>query len=486
MSPSAWAKSPIDPPKSKKPKKRGNREFRRAEEDIFLIILLLIDNFQVKIEGKGAHRMKVHLPYGKTKITLELSERVTVLSAEVEYPKALARSEISRALANPIGTPSLSELLMKKKPRTVAITISDSTRAVPNKVFMPEILKTLKDSGVPSEAVTIIVGTGMHRPSTTAELEELLGPEIIQKYTVIDHTADDPETLSKVSDTPYVAVNKIFAEADFRVVTGFIEPHFMAGYSGGRKGVCPAMVDLHTIQRFHGFRTLSNPLAKEGVLEGNPCHSAALEVAQAVGVDFLFNVAINREKEIVGIYCGDLEKAHARGCADIALWSGVKLTQKYDFVITNGGGYPLDQNFYQTVKGMCMALPALHDKSTLLVVSSCAQQLGSPEYTDLMKKYDGRWQEFLEDIEAHSDTTAKDQWELQMQCRVLERIGSKRLLFFSDEMNFTLQKQSNVSPILGDKAVGQRLQETIDRICHENPKASIAVIPDGPYAMLLE
>jgi len=430
--------------------------------------------------------MKVHLPYGKKKIALELPETATILTAEVEYPAPLPNSAIAQALQHPLGTSSLFQLLKDKKPKTLAITISDITRAVPNKIFMPEILQTITEAGISPQSVTIIVGTGMHRPSTNAELEELLGPEILQSCRVIDHTADDPSTLTTVSDNPYVAVNKIFAQADFRITTGFIEPHFMAGYSGGRKGVCPAMVDLHTIQRFHGFRTLANPLAKEGVLVGNPCHATALEVAKKVGVDFLFNVAINRDKEIVGIYCGDLEIAHARGCEDIALWSGVKLTKKYDYVISNGGGYPLDQNFYQTVKGMCMALPALHEKSTLLLVSSCVQQLGSSEYTDLMKKYHGKWKEFLSYIESHAEHTEKDQWELQMQCRVLDRVGVAGVLFFSDDMDRDLQKIANVTPILGDAPVQVRLQTTLDNIVKEHPQASIAVIPDGPYAMLLE
>jgi nickel-dependent lactate racemase len=339
-------------------------------------------------------------------------------------------------------------------------------------------------AGVPDEAIMIIVGTGMHRPSTQAELEHLVGRETLTRFRVVDHTAEIPATLVQVSDEPYVAVNGNFAEADFRIVTGFIEPHFMAGFSGGRKGVCPALVDLDTIQRFHGFRTLSHQLAVEGVLEGNPCHETALSVARETGVDFLFNVAINRRKEIIGIYCGELETAHGAGCHDVAACTTARPAQTFDIVVTCGGGYPLDQNFYQTVKAICMALPALHAESTLVVVSHCREQLGSPEYTDLMKRYAGRWRDFLADLAARPDRTEKDQWELQMQCRVLERVGQERILLVSDGLEPELQKVAGVTPVLGPAPVAERLQQTVDRLLREHPGASIAVIPDGPYTML--
>lgn len=428
----------------------------------------------------------VRLPYGKQLVSLSLPESGVVLSPTADPSEPPGVSAIRSALNDPIGSPGLAELLARRRPKTVAITISDITRAVPNRVFMPEILRVLERAGIPADSVSIIVGTGMHRPSTPGEHEELLGPEILARYRVIDHVAEDPSTLVQVSDDPYVAVNRLFAEADFRIVTGFIEPHFMAGYSGGRKGVCPALVDLQTIQRLHGYETLADSRAKEGVLKGNPCHETALKVAREVGVDFLFNVAINRDKDIVGIYCGDLEEAHARGCQDVANWTSVTLDKQYDIVITSGGGYPLDQNFYQTVKGMCLALPALREGGKLLIVSSCNEQLGSPEYTELMKRYSGRWREFLTDIANNRERTEKDQWELQLQCRVLRRVGVEGILLFSDEMGPELQRHANVTPILGDESVERRLQRTLDELLAENPDASVAVIPEGPYTMLRE
>lgn len=427
------------------------------------------------------------LAYGKRRVSLSIPDAATVLEPDgASHPAPLGAVEIDDALNHPIDSAPLLQLLQARRPRSVAITISDITRAVPNRQFMPVILDVIDRAGIPRAAVTIIVGTGMHRPSTAAEHLELLGAEIVETYEVIDHKADDADGLVTVSDDPYVAVNRRFAEADFRIVTGFIEPHFMAGFSGGRKGVCPALVDLRTIQRFHGFQTLSDPRAREGVLDGNPCHETALEVARAVGVDFLFNVAINDDKQIIGIYAGDLEAAHARGCGDVAAWTGVRLEQPYDIVITHGGGYPLDQNFYQTVKGMCLALPALHEKSTMLLLSECTQQLGSPEYTELMRHYSGRWQQFAADAATHLDRTDKDQWELQMQTRVLDRIGQDRLFFFSDGMDAEYQEIASVTPIHGAEPAEVRLQAKLDSLLAANPNATVAVIPGGPYTILSE
>jgi nickel-dependent lactate racemase len=355
---------------------------------------------------------------------------------------------------------------------------------VPNRQFLPAILRLLNDAGVDDSRIVIIIGTGMHRASSEQERELLVGRDILGRVEVIDHRADDVETLVKVSDEPPVRVCRQFAEVDFRIVTGFIEPHFMAGFSGGRKGVCPALVDLQTIQRFHGYETLSSPNADNGILEGNPCHESALSVARAVGVDFLFNVAITRDRRIAGIYCGDLEEAHLAGCEQVGRWTTAHIDEPFDLVITSGGGYPLDLNFYQTVKGMCGALPVLAEHSTLLQVSHCGEQLGSRAYTELMLSYDNDWRRFLTDIAANRDETRLDQWELQMQARVLARIGEEKLWFVSDGIPTEIQQHIAVKPILGSGDAQARAQRAIDKYLDTNPDAGIAVIPEGPYTML--
>jgi nickel-dependent lactate racemase len=425
----------------------------------------------------------VKLLYGKGRLRLRLPAPAAVLEAASPAPLPDARGAVAAALRAPIGTPPLADLLARRRPRSVAITISDITRPVPNRQFLPALFGVLGDCGIADERIVILIGTGMHRPSTPEEREHLVGREILERVEVIDHRAEDPAAVVQVCDDPPVRVNRRFAEADFRIVTGYIEPHFMAGFSGGRKGVCPALVDLATIQRFHGYRTLADPRADNGILEGNPCHEIALRVARAVGVDFLLNVAITRDRRIAGIYCGDLQQAHEAGCRQVAEWTTARIDGPFDLVVTNGGGYPLDQTFYQTVKGMCTALPALAAHSTLLICSDCGEGIGSKDYADLMLRWAGDWRGFLTEIAA-DERTRRDEWEFQMQARVLERIGVERLRFVSDGIAAEPQAKLAVSPVLGAGDAQTRAQRAVDRFVEAHPNARVAAIPDGPYTML--
>jgi len=425
---------------------------------------------------------KVHLLFGRDGMELSVPSSAAVLEGKPIPAVSNPDKAVADALSKPIASAPLADLVSARRPASVAITVSDITRPVPNRLFLPAMLKVLNDAGVGDSQIVIIIGTGMHRPSTPEELDFILGGEVLSRVEVVDHTADKPDTLVKVSDDPPVSVNRRFALADFRIVTGYIEPHFMAGFSGGRKGVCPALVDLATVQRFHGYAALANPLADNGILENNPCHEIAMKVAKAVGVDFLFNVAITRRREIAGIYCGDLQAAHLAGCRQVGRWTSAGIDETFDLVVTNGGGYPLDQTFYQTVKGMCTAMPALDSNSTLLMVSHCGERLGSPVYTDLMLGYENDWRRFLADISA-SPHTRLDQWEFQMQCRVLERIGMDRLWFVSDAIDTDTQRRIAVRPILGEGDARCRAQRAIDEFVARRPGTKVAVIPDGPYTM---
>ena len=430
------------------------------------------------------HPRPVKLLYGREGAELRLPADAVVLCGEDPPAVANPGQAVAAALAAPIGAPPLSELIRRRRPETVAITVSDITRPVPNRQFLPAMLEVLAEAGVAEERVSIIIGTGMHRPSTPEERDFILGRDVLERVEVIDHTADRPETLTEVSRDPPVSVCSRFAESDFRIVTGYIEPHFMAGFSGGRKGVFPALVDLASIQRFHGFDTLADPRADNGILDGNPCHEIALEIARTVGVDFLFNVAITRDREIAGIYCGDLVEAHLAGCRQVARWTTAEVPGPLDLVVTCGGGYPLDQTFYQTVKGMCTALPALGPDTTLLQVSGCGEGIGSPAYTELMLRWGRDWRGFLEHIEANRQETRLDQWELQVQCRVLERIGTERLWFATDGIPAEHQGHLGLTPLAGEGDAIRRAQRAIDDFLSSRPGARVAVSPEGPYTML--
>ena len=427
----------------------------------------------------------VELLYGTGRLPLQVPASAWVLEGKQVPALPDPAAALREALAHPVGTEPLAELVQARRPQTVAVTVSDITRPVPNHQVLPALLDTLEGAGVDPDDVVVVVGTGMHRLSTPAEREIFLGREVLSRVEVVDHTADRPETLTRLSDDPPVSVNARFAAADLRIVTGLIEPHFMAGFSGGRKGVCPALTDLQTIQRFHSYETLDHPLADNGHLAGNPCHEIGLRVARQVGVDFLCNVAITRDRQLAGVYCGHMEAAHEVGCSEVLHWNTAWLDgdASFDLVITNGGGYPLDQTFYQTIKGMVSALPALEPDSTLLQVSRCDQRLGSEAYTDLLLRWGRDWQGFEQEASVSGETLL-DQWELQMQCKVLRRVGMERLWFVSDGVPAETQRRLALRPILGEGDARARAQAAVDEYMANHPGARVAVIPEGPYTML--
>ncbi len=430
-----------------------------------------------------ATRRTVELLYGQGRLPLRVPRHAEVLRAEEVRPLADPEAAVREALAAPVGCAPLLQLVRARRPRTVAVTVSDITRPVPNHQILPALLEVLAAGGVEPDQVLVVVGTGMHHPSTEGERERFLGREVLGRVEVVDHTADRPETLVRLCDDPPVSVNARFAAADLRVVTGLIEPHFMAGFSGGRKGVCPALVDLQTIQRFHSYETLNHPLADNGVLTGNPCHEIGLEVARRVGVDFLVNVAVTRERQMAGVYCGQMEAAHQLGCEEVGRWNTARVDGPVDLVITNGGGFPLDQTFYQTIKGMVSALPALGPQSTLLQLARCDDSLGSEAYTELLLRWGHDWQGFEAEASRGGETRL-DQWELQMQCKVLRRIGTERLWFASDGLSDELLARLALHPLPGPGDARQRAQAAIDRFLDQRPGARVAVIPEGPYTML--
>jgi len=430
-------------------------------------------------------RRRVHLLFGRQGARLEVPSPSAVLEGQDVPPLSDGAQAVRSALEKPIGIAPLARLLRARAPKSVAITVSDITRPVPNREFLPALLETVHAAGIPPQGVTIVIGTGMHRPSTPAERERIVGPEALARYAVIDHRAEATDTLLRIRETPPVHVCKRFAEAEFRIVTGYIEPHFMAGFSGGRKGVCPALVDLATVQRFHGYATLNDPRAENGVLEGNPCHRIALDVARLVGVDFLLNVALTRDRRIAGVYAGELVQAHLAGCRQVAAWTSVPIQAPFHLVVTTGGGYPLDQTLYQTVKGMCGALPALGPGSTLLVLSDCGEGLGSESYSRLLLEYGRDWRRFLTEAVARAGETRLDQWQLQMQCRVLQRIGAERLLLATDGVPEQTLAQLALSPVPGPGSAVERAARFVAEFAARNPAARIAVVPDGPYTMLV-
>ncbi len=425
---------------------------------------------------------KTYLLYDKTTLEIAVPDNWSILKPKDPPTIENTESAIKNALINPIGTKPLYEIAKQKdKSQFAVIVISDITRPVPNKEFLPIIIDVLKSAGFADEKIIILIATGMHRPSTEEERIELVGKEILGKYKIIDHRANDKAELVELP-TPTrtgtkVSINKWYYNAGLRILTGFIEPHFMAGFSGGRKSICPGLVDLATLKKFHGAKFLSDPNTRTGNLDGNPCHQEALNIAQLVPPDFILNVTINAESKITGVFAGDLEQAHLVGVEFVREAMTVKVDEPFDVVFTSGGGYPLDTTFYQTTKGMGVAGEYLKSGGWVIVASGCRYGIGSDSYRNLMFKYKD-YEKFLNDINS-TDQVILDQWAFQMHCRVLEKTGYDKLIFITDGISEDELRKCHVTPAKGDNPK-DKLNKLINKFSADKTKR-IAVIPRGPY-----
>jgi len=428
--------------------------------------------------------MKTHIAYGRRRLTLELPAGAVELRTAAVEPLRAPTEATAHALRSPIGSPPLRQLAQGK--RHACVVVSDITRPVPYRVLLPPLLAELEGA---AERVTLLVATGTHRPSTAAEKAEMFGPDVVARYPVIDHDSRDPAGLvalpTGTASGTRPRINRLYLDADLKILTGLVEPHFMAGYSGGRKAVLPGLADLQTVQRFHGPRFLEDPRATSGVLDGNPCHQEAAEAARLAGADFTLNVALDLERRIVGVFAGDPEAAFAAAVAKVDSYCRAEADEPADLVVTSGGGYPLDKTFYQTVKGMVGALPVVKEGGAILIASECSEGIGNHEYADLMLRYDGRHEEFLRDIQARPEVE-QDQWEFEEQCKVLRRVGVAGLVVCTNGVPPTLLARLSVTPasmLFRSVEPERQLQGALDALLRRRPGARVVAIPDGPYVL---
>jgi len=435
--------------------------------------------------------MQVPIAYGREKLRIEVPDSTLVLSTSDATPIPDPEAEIRKALAEPIGTPSFVEVVRQKAGGTACIVVSDITRPVPYTVMLPPLIEALETNGIARSAITILIATGMHRPSTEQERAEMFGPETCKRYRIVDHDSTDDFTMvtlsERTSQGTQVSVDRTYVDADLKIATGLVEPHFMAGYSGGRKAICPGLVNLSTIQKFHGPGFLEHPCAASGVLNGNPCHQEATDVAHLAGVDFLLNVALDLERRIVGVFAGDLDEAFAKAVRRVEAFCRAEIDEPADLVLTSGGGYPLDKTLYQVVKGMVGATPVVREGGTILIAAECSEGIGSPEYEELMLEYAGRPDEFLENIKASAEVR-KDQWELEMQCKVLTRVGIEGLVLVTKGIaQDTLPKMSLTSGygLTRSSDAQQMVQDAFGALLARVPSDSprVVAIPEGPYVL---
>lgn len=427
--------------------------------------------------------MLVNIGYNNRSIEIRLPDNTAVYRTSYREPENDARKLVQNAIRNPVNSPPLSEMLKKSGARSVVVVVSDITRPIPYAEFLDSVLEEIEDAGVPRDNIIILIATGMHRPSKASERKHMFGQKVCKRYHIIDHRADKRDELVKIRGTSRagrpIELNRHFVEADFRIVTGLVEPHFMAGFSGGRKAICPGLCSLETVKAFHSFTFLDNPCARNGNLEGNPLHYESLSIARKADADFCINLVVDRKHRVVEAVAGDLEASHDITCRLVSKNACPAVKKKMDVVLTSSGGLPLDATFYQCVKGMVSCLPAVKKGGVVVSIGSCSEGIGSSEYQNIMYEYSGRWKDFLDHIK-RNENIVKDQWQFQMQTKALQHVGDDNLIFVTDGLGASDLARLNVNGIhASEGSVQKEAQKLLDGFIKEG--RSVAVIPEGPY-----
>lgn len=363
-----------------------------------------------------------NLPFGKEKIKLELPEEQVagvLVSHAHEYKAPKSEAElVADALANPICSPKLSDLAKGKK--NCVIISSDHTRPVPSHIIMPQLLAELR-KGNPDIDITILIATGMHRATTKEELIAKYGKKIAEHEKFVIHVSRNDEDMVSIGTLPSggdCRINKLAANADLLISEGFIEPHFFAGMSGGRKSVLPGIASKVTVLANHCSEFINSPHARTGILQGNPIHEDMLYAAKAAKLAFICNVVIDADKKVIAAFAGDREKAHYAGADFEMKLAGVKPVPA-DIVITTNGGYPLDQNIYQSVKGMTAAEATCKEGGVIIDVSSCSDGHGGEDFYNNLKNAESIQKAMDEILARGRNETVFDQWEAQILMRML-------------------------------------------------------------------
>lgn len=412
----------------------------------------------------------IAIPYGKTRLACDIPAQAVLTSRIDELPKGRdGRVLVAQAMASPIGSKPLHELAVGKK--TCTIIISDHTRPVPSRDILPGMLSELR-RGNPDIAITLLVATGFHRPTTTVELENKLGEEIAKNEKIVVHDAFDPDSNVQIGVLPSGAklvIDRVAAEAELLVSEGFIEPHFFAGFSGGRKSVLPGVCDKTTVLGNHCGKFIASDNARTGILEGNPLHTDMVAAAEMAKLQYIVNVIINDDKETVAAFAGDFKAAHAAGVEFLRPYCQVEAVPG-DIVITSNGGAPLDQNIYQSVKGLTAAEASAKEGAVLIMCAELADGTGGEGFYTSLRDCESPAAHFAQCAATPQDETIPDQWESQILARILMK---HKVIFVSrPEMEDTLKEMKlDYAPDL-NTAIAMAKQE-------KGEDASVTVIPNG-------
>ncbi len=417
-------------------------------------------------------RRTIPIPYYTSTLNLHVDEEnlKAVLTAKMHGFHAEKSQEhlVLDALEHPVGSPRLRELAKDKQ--KIVIVTSDHTRAVPSKITLPLLLKEIR-SGNPQADITILIATGLHRPTTEEEQRRMFGDEIVGHEKIAINNAFDPEQFVELCTLPSGAVfqvNKLAAQCDLLVTEGFVEPHFFAGFSGGRKSILPGVCSERTVNENHSYKAVSHPRSNSGMLKDNPIHADMLCAAKAVNVQFIFNVALDGEKKIVAAWAGDLEKAHEAGVAFIRQWSQCPVVTG-DIVVTSNGGYPLDQNLYQSPKAMATAEACAGEDGVIIMCCSCCDGMGGAHFGEILQRgTPDEIDRYLSEIPPQK--TIPEQWCAQVCVRVLRK---HQVILVTTFLDHDEVRRANMIPAsTPDEAL-----EIAYRLKGEH--ASVVVIPDG-------
>ena len=418
--------------------------------------------------------MPVWLAYGKTGLKVDLPDDRRVVVIEPRYLHGLTdpSAALLDALRHPMATRPLREQVSPTD--KVGIIFSDITRATPHKLIIPAILKELED--LPKDNIILFCALGTHRPNTDAELRSMLGDDLVDGFHIVQNDAFDPSTQVRTGLTSLgheVWLNRQVTECDFKILTGFIEPHFFAGFSAGGKLLMPGMAGQRTVLGNHDAENIGHPNAAWGVTQGNPIWEEVREVALQSGPLFLVNVTLNKDREITGVFAGDLDTAHAAGCEYVRENAMVAVPEPFDIVITSNSGYPLDLNLYQAVKGMSAAAQVVKDGGAILIAAECWD--GIPDhglYGKLLREASSPKQ--LLDRICSPGFLEQDQWQAQIQAKVQLKAD---VYVYSDY----LSDEQIVSTLLKPcRSIENTLSQLLDRY---GPQATICVLPEGPQTI---
>ncbi|MDD5198231.1 MAG: nickel-dependent lactate racemase [Terrimicrobiaceae bacterium] len=420
----------------------------------------------------------IDLPYGKGHLSVRLPAKARpAIIRKTPLPKIQdGRAAVRQALDHPVQARPFKVLAQGR--RSACILICDITRPVPNHLFLRPMIEDLLAAGIPAQEICVLIATGLHRPNVGAELAELVGdPWVLSTVRVENHNARDDAGhvdlgSTRTRGTP-VKINRRFIEADLKIATGLVEPHFMAGYSGGRKLVAPGIAHADTIRTFHSARFMADPFASSCNLNGNPLHEEQLEIVRMIGEIHGLNTVIDEERDLVHVTFGEIVASHLAAVAVVRSVTEIDVHRRFHTIVTSSAGHPLDKTYYQTIKGMVTPLDILVPGGTLIIASECSEGFGSPEFREAQSRLvDLGRDAFLRTLLC-KPLADIDEWQTQMQ---LKPMRAARIQLYTSGLSAEERRLAGVEVI---ESIDEAIEESIGR-CGE---ADVAVIPEGPYVI---